>query len=70
MDRYLKHHLAIAGIKDQLFSEVALTAIYQKSDGIYRKANNLARGALIAAAVDNTSQVIPDYVKIASSEIA
>jgi len=69
MDRYLKHHLAIAGIKNQLFSDAALTAIYQGSGGIYRKANNLARGALIAAAVDNASQVIPDHVQIASSEI-
>jgi len=69
MDQYLNHHLNIAGVKTQLFTDAALTAIYQGSGGIYRKANNLARGALIAAAVDKTSQVIPDHVLIASSEI-
>lgn len=69
MDQYLNHHLRIAGIKNQLFTDAALTAIYQGSGGIYRKANNLARGALIAAAVDKASQVIPDHVQVASSEI-
>lgn len=69
MDQYLNHHLRIAGVKTQLFSDAALTAIYQGSGGIYRKANNLARGALIAAAVDKASQVIPDHVQVASSEI-
>ena len=48
MDQYLNHHLSIAGMKTQLFTDAALTAIYQGSGGIYRKANNLARGALIA----------------------
>ena len=69
LDQYLNHHLNIAGIKNQLFTDAALTAIYQGSGGIYRKANNLARGALIAAAADKASQVIPDHVQIASSEI-
>lgn len=69
MDQYLSHHLSIAGIKTQLFTDAALTAIYQGSGGIYRKANNLARGALIAASVDKATQVIPDHVQIASSEI-
>ena len=69
MDQYLSHHLSIAGMKTQLFTDAALTAIYQGSGGIYRKANNLARGALIAAAVDKASQVIPEHVQIASSEI-
>ncbi|MBU2509963.1 AAA family ATPase [bacterium] len=69
MDQYLNHHLSIAGINTQLFTDAALTAIYQGSGGIYRKANNLARGALIAAAVDKASQVIPEHVQIASSEI-
>ncbi len=69
MDQYLNHHLSIAGVKTPLFSDAALTAIFQGSGGIYRKANNLARGALIAAAVEKASQVIPDHVQIASSEI-
>lgn len=69
MDQYLTHHLNIAGVKTALFKEATLTAIYQGSGGIYRKANNLVRGALIAAASDKSSQVTPDHVRIASSEI-
>jgi len=69
VDQYLNHHLSIAVINTQLFADAALTAIYQGSGGIYRKANNLARGALIAAAVDKASQVIPEHVQMASSEI-
>ena len=65
----LKHHLTIAGVKTTLFTDAALTAIYQGSGGIYRKANNLARGSLIAAAADKASQITPDHVRVASSEI-
>ena len=69
LDDYLKHHLTIAGVKTTLFTDAALTAIYQGSGGIYRKANNLARGSLIAAAADKASQITPDHVRVASSEI-
>lgn len=69
MDEYLHHHLKIAGVKQSLFTDTALTAVFQGSGGIYRKANNLVRGALIAAASDKAPQVTPDHVRIASSEI-
>ena len=69
MEQYLTHHLSIAGVKTSLFTEATLTAIYQGSGGIYRKANNLVRGALIAAASEKASQVTPDHVRVASSEI-
>lgn len=66
---YIVHHLEIAGTKTDLFSESAHTAIFQGSGGLFRKANHLARGALIAAARENETVVSPDHVKIASSEI-
>lgn len=69
MDQYIHHQLGVAGVKTALFSEAALMAIHQGSGGIFRKANNLARGALIAAAEEKTSQVSPDHVRIASTEI-
>jgi type II secretory pathway predicted ATPase ExeA len=50
MQLYLAHHLSIAGVKTQLFSPPAITAIQQGSAGLLRRANHLARGALIAAA--------------------
>ncbi|CAO0821053.1 hypothetical protein DFAR_2090031 [Desulfarculales bacterium] len=46
----LLHHLKIAGVKQNLFSDPAVTAIQQGSGGLFRKANHLARGAFIAAA--------------------
>ena len=57
MQDYLKHHLAIAGIKHNLFDQNAITAIHQGSGGLFRKANHLARGALIAAAADQKTVV-------------
>jgi general secretion pathway protein A len=69
MKHYLVHHLEIAGTKADPFSETAHTAIFQGSGGLFRKANHLARGALIAAAKNKSSVVSPDHVKIASSEI-
>lgn len=69
METYLDHHLAIAGIKTRLFDETAITAIHQGSGGIFRKANHLARGALIAAALKKQKSVTAEHVQIAASEI-
>jgi type II secretory pathway predicted ATPase ExeA len=67
MQRYLAHHLRIAGVKTQLFSEPAITAIQQGSAGLLRKANHLARGALIAAN-EKCQQVSADHVRLAATE--
>ena len=69
MNAYLVHHLAIAGVKQNLFSEQAVTAIHQGSGGLLRRANNLARGALIAAAAEKCGIVSADHVRVASTEI-
>lgn len=69
MEAYLLHHLNIAGIKTMLFDDTAITAIHQGSGGIYRKANHLARGALIAASLEKQKSVNAEHVRIAASEI-
>ena len=69
MQDYLKHHLNIAGIKHNLFDQNAITAIQQASGGLFRKANHLARGALIAAAADQAAQVNAEHVRLAATEI-
>jgi general secretion pathway protein A len=69
MQGYLNHHLEIAGVKKSLFSEEAVVAIQQGSGGLLRRANILARGALIAASSENTSLVSAEHVRIASTEI-
>lgn len=69
MQLYLAHHLKIAGVKTQLFSEPAITAIQQASAGLLRKANHLARGALIAAANEKCQQVSAEHVRLAATEL-
>jgi len=69
MEKYLKHHLKLAGVKNNLFQEAAVTAIHQGSGGLLRKANQLARGALIAAAAAQAATVEPEHVRLASTEI-
>lgn len=69
MEEYLIHHLSIAGVKNNLFDEAAVTAIHQGSGGLFRKANHLARGALIAAASHKSNTVTAEHVRLASTEI-
>jgi general secretion pathway protein A len=69
MKTYLQHHLAIAGVERNLFDQAALTAIHQGSGGLFRKANHLARGSLIAAAVNNKPMVAAEHVQLAATEI-
>lgn len=65
---YIRHHLEIAGIKQQLFSEEAILAIHQGTRGLLRKTNTVARGALIAAAGEKCNVVSPEHVRIAFTE--
>lgn len=69
MAEYLTHHLVIAGVTANLFEDAAVTAIHQGSGGLFRKANHLARGALIAAFNDQSQTVTAEHVRIASTEI-
>lgn len=69
MEDYLNHHLRIAGLDHSVFSEQAITAIHQGSGGLFRKANHLARGALIAAAAEKCPQVSAEHVRLASTEL-
>lgn len=69
MYEYLEHHLTICGVKKMLFSVSAVTAIHQGSAGILRKANALARGSLIAAAIEKQNEVSSEHVRIASTEL-
>ena len=69
MSVYLEHHLGVCGVKKQLFSDQAITAIYQGAAGILRKSNLLARGGLIAAAMEKEQVVSADHIRIASTEL-
>lgn len=69
METYLRHHLAIAGMERNLFDPPAVIAIHQGSGGLFRKANHLARGGLIAAAAEQSSLVSAEHVRLAATEI-
>ena len=69
MKNYLEHHLKIAGVQHNLFDQASLTAIHQGSGGLFRKANHLARGSLIAAAAKQKSMVVAEHVQLAATEI-
>jgi type II secretory pathway predicted ATPase ExeA len=56
-------------VSQNLFDEQAVTAIHQGSGGLFRKANHLARGALIAAAQSQSTVVNAEHVRVASTEI-
>jgi len=69
MAGYIKHHLQVAGIKEQLFADEAILAIHQGSGGLLRRANLLAKGALLAAAHEQCRVVAAEHVRMASTEI-
>jgi type II secretory pathway predicted ATPase ExeA len=69
MEQYLTHHLKLAGVKNNLFQDAAVTAIHQGSGGLLRKANHLARGALVAAAAAKAPMVEPEHVRLAATEL-
>ena len=69
MERYINHHLTVAGLKRPIYESNAITAIHQGSGGLYRRANNLARGALISASADQTLKVTAEHVRQADSEL-
>jgi len=69
MEQYLLHHLTLTGVNTNIFEDAAITAIHQGSGGIFRKANHLARGALVAAASNQSQAISAEQVRIAATEI-
>lgn len=69
MHHYIAHHLKLCGIEHSLFEEAAITAIHQGSAGLLRKANYLARGALLAAAKEKARLATAEHVRKASTEL-
>jgi type II secretory pathway predicted ATPase ExeA len=66
---YLKHHLALAGRSDTLFSDDATTLIHQTSRGYPRAVNNLAVQALIAAYIADKTIVDESSTRAAVAEV-
>ena len=66
---YIKHHLALSGRTDTLFSEDAITLIHQTGRGLPRTTNNLAVNALIAAYAAGNAIVDHNAARTAITEI-
>ncbi len=69
METYLRHHLALAGVERNLFDPSSVIAIHQGSGGLFRKANHLARGGLIAAAAEQSNVVSAEHIRLAATEV-
>jgi hypothetical protein len=61
--------LVIAELNHSSFTDQAVAAIHQGSGGLFRKANHLAHGAMIAAVAEKTHEVTPEHVQYADSEL-
>ena len=66
---YLRHHLALAGRSDTLFSDDATALIHQTSRGYPRAVNNLAVQALIAAFAADKAIVDESSARAAVTEV-
>lgn len=69
MAEYLVHHLKLSGLTKNIFSEEAVFAIHQCSGGILRKANYVAKTAMLAAAIEGKQQISAEHVRIAATEL-
>jgi general secretion pathway protein A len=69
MKDYIEHHIKISGLRKVIFSENAITAIHLHSQGLLRRANLLARGALLATAADKMTIVNEEHVRMSSTEL-
>jgi type II secretory pathway predicted ATPase ExeA len=66
---YIKHHLALAGRSDALFSDDAVTLIHNAARGYPRAVNNLSLQALVATFAANKSIVDESAARAAVSEV-
>ncbi len=60
---YILHHLKVAGLDRQIFTDEAIQLIYQCSKGVPRRINNICRYALVAAVVADSPTVDAEAVQ-------
>ena len=60
---YILHHLKVAGLNKQIFTDAAIQRIYQFSKGVPRRINNICRYAIIAAVVADSPTIDADSVQ-------
>ncbi len=65
---YLEHRLRLAGLDRPLFTEPAVEALWQSSQGVMRRIDTLAHYALATAATQRATQIDPEHVLQATKE--
>ena len=60
---YILHHLRLAGVDKQIFTDTAIKRIYQFSKGIPRRINNICRYAIVAAVVADSPTIDEEAVQ-------
>jgi type II secretory pathway predicted ATPase ExeA len=66
---YLRHHLALAGRSDPLFTDDAVALVHQQARGMPRAVNNLAIQSLVAAFLDGKAIVDESSARAAVTEV-
>jgi len=66
---YLAHHLKLAGRRDPVFAEDAVSRLHRFAGGIPRALNNAATAALVAAAAAGKAIVDDACAKAAVAEL-
>ncbi|ORC29909.1 hypothetical protein B4O97_18690 [Marispirochaeta aestuarii] len=69
MEEYLNHHIRLSGSTSKIFSQEAIFAIHQGSGGLLRRANSLAKTALMASALEGGHTISAEHVRLAATEI-
>lgn len=67
---YITHRLRLAGTELPLFEPAAVEAVFQATQGLVRKVNNLCHHALIATALARAKAVSIDHVQAALPEVS
>jgi len=66
---YIQHHFKLAGLKEPLFNQNAINAVYQNSSGIPRVINALCSKTLTVGAIEKKNTISEDEVFRASHEM-
>jgi type II secretory pathway predicted ATPase ExeA len=68
-DAYIQHHLSLAGLKEPLFNQNAINAIYQNSGDIPRIINALAIKSMTIGAIEKKDVLTEEDVFRATNEL-
>lgn len=66
---YIQHHFKLAGLKEPLFNQNAINAVYQNSSGIPRLINALCSKTMTVGAIEKKNTISEDEVFRASHEM-